>query len=90
MHHGQGEPRGHSRVNGVAALPQNLESRVGCEVMNAHHHAVLRPHWLLAPESKRMIGLLGDRARNQEGCGKNKKEGPKRHGSQHKREMRQD
>ena len=58
MHHGQRESRGHGGINGVAALPQNCHSGIRGQMVNAHHHSVLRAHRLLGQVRDCICGAL--------------------------------
>ncbi len=64
MDHGESKTRGHRGVNGVAALLKNAKTRIGSQMMHAHHHAVPRAHRLLAAIRQRCgCWLLGEERR---------------------------
>ena len=47
MHHRQRKARRHRGIDSIAALTHDLHAGIGRQVMNAHHHRMLRADWLL-------------------------------------------
>jgi hypothetical protein len=60
MHHCERKADGNSCIDGVAACPQHLYSRISRQVMHGHHHGMRSADGLVIPESLsgpvRMIG----------------------------------
>jgi hypothetical protein len=46
MHHGQRETRSHGGIDSIAAVFQNFNASVGCQVMDADYHGVSGMDWL--------------------------------------------
>jgi hypothetical protein len=65
MHHSQRKPDRDRGVNGVAASPHDLHSRVRRQVMHTHHNGMLGVNWAGgAPEDWR-VGQEQKRHRQQ-------------------------